>query len=114
MTAASRSKGRKGQREAFELLKSLDWMPAELNGGTVVEDFIATDRHGRAWSVEVKNTIAITTTHRKQAQAQAKARRLPWMLMSHIEGTRSWLVQRCGMRPAVWHEAHDEPAEYVQ
>ncbi|WP_455387415.1 hypothetical protein [Petrachloros mirabilis] len=112
MSAASRSKGRKGQREASDVLRSLDWSVAELNAGTSSEDFIATDPNGRVWSIEIKNTVAITVEHRKQAQRQAKERRLPWMLMSHIEGTRSWLIQRSGVKPTVWHER--DPQEYMQ
>lgn len=102
MSASERSKGRRGQLIAQQLLKSRDWAVAELNSGTATEDFIATDQDGNQWAVEVKNTKAITTTHRAQAMAQAKARKLPWMLMSHIDGTQSWLIQRKGRRPAVW------------
>lgn len=104
MSKASRDKGRRGQREAQELLKSRDWSVAELNAGTSAEDFIAVDQNGKSYSVEVKNTVAITTAHRAQAMAQAKARKLPWMLLSKIAGTSSWLVQRQAERPSVWHE----------
>lgn len=100
----ARAKGRKGQREANALLTSRDWSVAELNSGTAVEDFIAVDPSGKSWSVEVKNTAAITAAHRKQAIEQSKARRLPWLLISKIAGTSSWLVQRQGERPVVWHE----------
>lgn len=105
MSAASRNKGRKGQREAADLLRSRDWTVAELNAGTVAEDFLAVNPDGKSYSVEVKNTVAITEAHRKQATAQAKARRLPWMLVSKISGTSSWLVQRQGEKPIVWSEA---------
>ena len=105
MAKASRDKGRRGQREAQALLASRDWRTAELNAGTAVEDMIATDPDGKAWAVEVKNTVSITTAHRAQAMTQAKARRLPWMLLSRIAGTASWLVQRQSHRPAVWHES---------
>jgi Holliday junction resolvase-like predicted endonuclease len=108
MSKASRDKGRRGQREAQALLQSRDWTTAELNAGTAVEDMIATNPDGQAWAVEVKNTVAITTAHRAQAMAQAKARRLPWMLLSKIAGTSSWLVQRQNQRPAVWHEGNEQ------
>ena len=104
MSAAARNKGRKGQREAAELLSSRDWTVAELNAGTVAEDFLAVNPIGQTYSVEVKNTVAILEAHRKQAVAQAKARRLPWMLLSKISGTSSWLVQRQGEKPIVWSE----------
>lgn len=107
MTKASRDKGRRGQQAARNLLTSLDYTVAELNAGTSVEDFIATDRHGQSWAVEVKNTKTISEAHRKQAIEQGRARRLPWLLLSKITGTGSWLVQRQGMRPAVWHEVSD-------
>lgn len=100
----ARAKGRKGQKEANALLTSRDWSVAELNAGTAVEDFIAVDPNGKSWSVEVKNTAAIAAAHRKQAIEQSKARRLPWLLISKIAGTSSWLVQRQGERPVVWHE----------
>ncbi len=105
MSAASRNKGRKGQREAGELLRSRDWTVAELNAGTVAEDFIAVCPQGKSYSVEVKNTIAITEAHRKQAMKQATERRMPWMLVSKISGTSSWLVQRQSEKPVVWSEA---------
>lgn len=108
MSKASRDKGRKGQREARALLTSRDWSVAELNGGTSVEDFIAVSPDGMSYACEVKNTVAITTAHRSQAMAQAKARKLPWMLVSKIAGSSSWLVQRQGMRPAVWHETTED------
>jgi hypothetical protein len=77
----------------------------ELNGGTSCEDFIACDLNaGKSYSAEVKNTVAITVAHRTQAMAQAKKRRLPWMLISRIAGTDSWLIQRQGERPVVWTE----------
>jgi hypothetical protein len=101
MSKASRDKGRRGQREASEMLRSRDWSVAELNGGTVAEDFIAVDPAGKAWSVEVKNTVAITVAHRTQAMAQAKARKLPWMLLSRISGTGAWLCQRQAETPVV-------------
>jgi hypothetical protein len=101
MSKASRDKGRRGQREAGEMLRSRDWSVAELNAGTIAEDFIAVDPQGKSYSVEVKNTVAITVAHRAQAMAQAKARKLPWMLLSKISGTSSWLVQRQGENPVV-------------
>jgi len=104
----ARAKGRKGQREANELLTDLDWSVAELNAGTAVEDFIAVDPDGKSWSVEVKNTVVITAAHRKQAQTQAKKRRLPWLLINKIAGTSSWLIQRQGLRPTVWHEKKED------
>lgn len=104
MSKASRDKGRKGQREARALLTSRDWSVAELNGGTKAEDFLVGAPYGVTYACEVKNTVAITTAHRAQAQTQAKTRKLPWMLVSKIAGTRSWLVQRMGQLPVVWTE----------
>ena len=66
MSAASRNKGRRGQLEARDLLTSRDWSVAELNSGTAAEDFWACDLStGKTYSVEVKNTVAITTADRK-------------------------------------------------
>ena len=107
MSKASRNKGRRGQREAALLLKSRDWSVAELNAGTVAEDFIAIDTDGISYSVEVKNTVSITAAHRQQAIRQADARKLPWMLISKIAGTDCWLVQRKHKKPVVWQEQND-------
>ena len=101
MSSFQRNKGRRGQREAADMLRSRDWSVAELNSGTVAEDFIAVDPSGRSYSVEVKNTLAITTAHREQAMRQAKERKLPWMLLSKIAGTSAWLVQRQAEAPVV-------------
>jgi len=79
----------------------MDFVVHNLTAGLDSEDLVATDPSGRTWSVEVKNTVAITTAHRAAAMARAKASRLPWMLMSAIAGTGCWLVQRQGHRPAV-------------
>lgn len=102
MSKAQRAKGRRGQQMAGEVLRGRDWSVAELNAGTSAEDFIAVSPDGVSYSVEVKNTVSITTAHRDQAMRQAKARKLPWMLMSHIAGTSAWLVQRQGCKPIVW------------
>lgn len=108
MSAASRNKGRRGQQEAQDLLKSRDFSVGELNSGTAKEDFWACDLNsGKTWSVEVKNTTAITVAHRKQCMEQAARSKLPWLLMSKIAGTSSWLVQRQGEKPVVWSQAHD-------
>ena len=106
MSAASRNKGRRGQLEARELLTSRDWSVAELNSGTAKEDFWACDLvGGKTYSVEVKNTTAITVAHRKQCMEQAARSKLPWLLLSKIAGTSSWLVQRQGEKPVVWSQA---------
>ena len=100
----ARAKGRRGQQEARALLTSRDWSVAELTAGNATEDFWACElTTGKTWAVEVKNCAHITVAHRKQAMAQAAKSKLPWLLMSHIHGTSSWLVQRQGERPAVWH-----------
>lgn len=103
-----RAKGRRGQAEAKKLLMERGWQIAELNNGISSEDILATDPDGKEWSVEVKKTRDINIAHRKQAQAQGMARKRPWMLMSHIEGTRSWLIQRKGVSPIVWHAQGDD------
>jgi hypothetical protein len=93
------------------LLKDRDWSVAELNSGTQAEDFIATDPGGQAYCVEVKNCASITTAHRKQAMDQATRRRLPWMLMSKIDGRGEWLVQRQGKPSVVWRNRTEEATD---
>lgn len=100
---STRAKGRRGESEAKNLLASRDWIVGDLSAGLSTEDLLATDPGGKVWAVEVKNTAAITQAHRKQAIEQAKNRRASWMLMSKIAGTSSWLIQRQGEKPAVWH-----------
>lgn len=104
MSKASRDKGRRGQTAAEALLQDNDWSTIPVSAGVHAEDLVAVDPYGITWSVEVKNTVAITVAHRKQAMDQAARRKLPWMLMSKIHGTRFWLVQRKDMNPVVWFE----------
>ena len=104
MGKASRAKGRRGESAVVDLLTARDWSVADLTAGKAGEDLLVVDPDGVTWAVEVKTTKAITTAHRSQAMAQAQARRAArWMLVSKIEGTSSWLVQRQGQRPVVWH-----------
>ena len=107
MSKAQRDKGRRGQTAAEHLLKDRDWIVDQITAGIKREDIVATDPNGKAYSVEVKNCLSITTTHRHQAMRQAKERGLSWMLMSKIAGTTSWLIQQgdaAGIRIFVWSE----------
>lgn len=102
MSKASRDKGRRGQSEFGNLIRSRDWDVVDTSSGMACEDMLAKDPAGRYWSCEVKNTVAITTAHRNQAMAQAAKRKLPWLLASKIAGTSAWLIQRQGEKPTVW------------
>lgn len=97
-----RGKGKRGEALAREILKGRDWKVHDLENGMNNEDFIAICPEGITWSVEVKNCNSITVGHRNQAMAQGKKSGLPWMLVSHICGTSSWLIQRQGKTPVVW------------
>ena len=101
---ATWDKGRRGQQAAKRLLADRDWRVIEANSGEAEADMLAIDTLGKTWLVEVKNTAAITTAHREQAMRQAKAKRLPWMLMSHIAGTADWLIQRQNTICTTWRE----------
>ena len=101
---ATRNKGRRGQQEAKRLLADRDWRVIEANSGEAEADMLAIDTLGKTWLVEVKNCAAITTAHREQAMRQAKAKRLPWMLISKIAGTSDWLVQRQNTICTTWRE----------
>lgn len=111
MSKASRSKGARGQTLAKHLLLERGYGIDTLSAGLATADLIATDRCGNTWCVEVKNCAGILPAHKRQAMAQAKARRLPWMLLSKIAGSSSWLVQRQGQPAEVWHQAteSDDP-----
>jgi hypothetical protein len=105
---ATRSKGRRGQTEALNLLRDRDWTVADLSAGVDSEDGLACDPDGNWYAVEIKNCASIIPAHKRQAMEQAKRRRLPWMLMSKIAGSSAWLVQRQGKTPVVWRN-HGEP-----
>lgn len=100
---ASRAKGSRGQTAFKELLLERDWVCDSITAGIAACDLIATNTDGTSYSVEVKNCASIIPAHKKQAMEQARARRLPWMLANKIAGTSSWLVQRQGGMPQVWH-----------
>lgn len=104
--AYTRNKGRRGQTAALNLLRSRNYIVADLTAGAATEDGLCIDEFGQAWSVEVKKTTSITCAHLKQAKEQARARgsKVKWMLMNRIAGTSSWLVRRQGVRPACWHD----------
>ena len=106
--ASSRRKGAKGQSVAADMLRSRDWAVDQITCGIAAADLIGTDADGKTWAVEVKNCAAILPSHRKQAIEQGDKRRLPWMLMSKLAGTSSWIVQRKGARPVIWHEQGEE------
>ena len=101
---ASRAKGARGQSVAASLLRDRDWVVDQITAGIGSHDFTATDPDGRTWAVEVKNCAGILPGHKRQAMEQGKARRLPWLLMNKVAGSSSWLVQRQGAAPCVWHE----------
>ena len=108
MGKASRDKGARGQSMFANMLRARDWTVDPIASGIKREDLIATDAWGYKWSVEVKNCLDITRVHRDQAIEQARKRKLPWMLASKISGTRSWLVQRRGKPPTIWHEPSED------
>ena len=106
---ATRAKGRRGQTEALNLLRDRDWTVADLSAGVDSEDGLACDPEGNWWALEVKNCANITMAHKRQAMEQAKRRRLPWMLMSRIQGKGEWLVQRQGKPSVVWRNQLEIP-----
>ena len=104
MGLSEQRKGGIGRRRAKMLLLDRDWQMEPTMDGIKADDLVVIDPSGQQWSVEVKNTKLIGVHHRQQAQAQANVRDLPWMLMSRIFGTGSWLIQRAGEKPVCWHE----------
>ena len=106
MGKKSRSKGKRGEREARNLLADRDWIIlANTADGEECEDIIATCPKGIIYSIEVKNTKNIQVdSFKKQAVTNADKKRLPWALMCKIAQTRSWLIMRKSCKPVVWHE----------
>jgi Holliday junction resolvase-like predicted endonuclease len=106
MSKRSRSKGKRGERIARELLVDNDWIVlANTADGSEVEDVIASCPKGVVHSIEVKNRKAINiTAFKQQASTNAKKKKLPWMVMCKIEGSKSWLVWCMNSNPVVWTE----------
>lgn len=104
MSKSQRDKGRRGACEAMKLLSDRDWSTVETRDGQDVDDAVAIDPQGQAWSVEVKNQKQINIpAFLAQARKQAEKRKLPWMLLARIDGGHGWLVLRKGERGQVWH-----------
>jgi len=100
-----RTKGARAQTAAKALLTERDWTVVSTSSGASQEDLVASREDLGLWSVEVKDCKLLNLPKwRKQARDQAKRSKLPWMLLAHIPGTRSWLVERQGERAVVWHE----------
>jgi Holliday junction resolvase len=106
MSKKSRSKGKRGEREARDLLCDRDWIIlANTADGSECEDIIATCPKGTVRSIEVKNRKYIKMVEfKKQAMENANKKKLPWMVMAKIEGSSSWLIWMKGERLTVWHE----------
>ncbi|MCK5611894.1 hypothetical protein KAR91_59035 [Candidatus Pacearchaeota archaeon] len=105
-----RSKGKRGERKARELLADKDWnILANTADGVECEDMIVENTSGVIYSVEVKNVKLIDIPKfRTQAMTNAKKKKKPWMLMLKIDGTKSWLIMRQGERPIVWTEKKED------
>lgn len=111
MSAMQRRKGAKGQSVAASLLRDRDWIVDQVTSGIASHDLTGTDISGKTYAIEVKNVAGILPAHKRQAIEQGKNRRLPWMLMSHIEGSSSWLIQRQSELPTVWHQKSIHPLD---
>lgn len=99
----SRRKGKAGECAVQHLLEDRDWTIDRTRCGVTTDDMIATDPQGRAWSVECKRTkITDWPKFKAQAMSQAKARKLPWMLVVHIPGTSDYVILRQGQRCSLW------------
>jgi Holliday junction resolvase-like predicted endonuclease len=103
MSRSERTKGARGERAAERLLISRGFVCERTREGRGSCDIVAVDPEGRTWAVEVKNrAIIVPREHVEQARRNAGSRR--WMVLAHIEGTRSWLVLGQGRTPQVWEE----------
>ena len=108
MGKAQRAKGARGQSEAKKLLEARGWIVDPITCGVKREDMIATCPDGKQWSVEVKNCKLINMAKfRRQAREQARKRKLPYMVMAKIEGSKFWIIERQGMLLKLWG-GHDE------
>ena len=106
MSKSSRSKGKRGEAAARNLLVDRDFtIIANTADGSEVEDIIASSPEGKVYSIEVKNNKLINVPAvRKQAMQNAAKVKLAWMMMCKIDCTSSWLVWRKGDKPTIWNE----------
>ena len=102
----SRSKGKRGEKAARDLLGDYDWQVlANTADGVECEDIIAMCPSGVCYSIEVKNRKLIDiASFKKQAVKNATKKKLPWMIMAKIEGSKSWLIWQRSDSPKIWHE----------
>ncbi len=100
----SRNKGRRGEREAVDLLTERGWEVIELGPGRLAEDVVATDPRGTTHAVEVKHHVVWRLADwRKQAKEQAKRRRHPWLLMCRVPNMPGcFYVEGAEVKPVVW------------
>ena len=110
LSKMSRSKGRKGETIAKNLLKDNDWnVLADLTSGIDEEDLVAECPLGKIYCIEVKNRKLVNIPEfRKQAIKNANKKKKAWMIMVKIEGSKSWLIWRQGEKPSVWHEKKEK------
>lgn len=103
MGKPSRDKGKKGEREAKNLLADRDFIIlADTSAGLSTDDLVIQSPQGHILSVEVKNCKLIDIP-RFTAQARQNAKKNAWMLLAKISQTSSWLVLQKGEKPVVWH-----------
>ena len=100
----SRNKGRRGEREAVNILTERGYSIIELGPGRKTEDIVAADDHGIMYSVEVKNHMVWTLcAWRKQAKEQARKRKCNWMLLARVPNhPATFYVESTNHRPCVW------------
>lgn len=100
---ASRSKGKRGEREARRLLESRGWNVIDGSDGQAVHDLTAIDPDGDVYGVEVKNCASLDLRRfRSQAREQAKRHHLHWLLLAHIPDTRCWYAEGWQQPPELW------------
>ena len=108
MGKSSRNKGKRGERAAKDLLTSRDWtILADTTAGLSTDDLVCQSPDGRVVSVEVKNCKLINVPEFVK-QARANAKNNHWLLLCHIDNTRSWLGMGKGRLPGVWTEQSNE------
>jgi len=111
----SRRKGRDAQTAFRLMLEDRDWSVLPTVAGQKCCDLIAApptpaiagwvSNEGDYIAWEVKDTKLIgRPAFLAQAKRQAKEHKMPWGLACHLWGTTSWIVERQGEKPTIWHE----------
>lgn len=104
MGKTSRSKGRRGETIAKNLLLDRDYqIISDCTSGLSTCDLVVESASGEILFCEVKNTKLINLPA-FITQARTNAKKRPWLLLAKLDSTSSWLCMGKGRKAVIWHE----------